>query len=248
MSDEEDLVISLDGAPGIINEGQITLYSSTNEDLAIHVAGKSGQVGEGVVTLSDDTANEQPPNETDGDHTEVGEANGKDDLYEDEQRKEGWDRIKHYLSNSYLYFYFRSLFPTPKELDYRWEWNPWIYLKKFVGLEETGKNRSKHKQNYPYPFIVIIYCGFGSPDALSSRFYVTHTQSIPLYIAAVSKVGSLTTRRIGAFLGIAVVAIITQYGFNRLNEPLLIGTRAASASACSSRLPCMLTLPKNNPS
>jgi CBS-domain-containing membrane protein len=58
-------------------------------------------------------------------------------------------------------------------------------------------------------------------------------------------VGSLTTRRIGAFLGIAVVAIITQYGFNRLNEPLLIGSFGATAVLIFGCQQSPLAQPKN---
>lgn len=76
------------------------------------------------------------------------------------QKSRSRSKAQAIIKSHFLYFYLRSLFPTPKEFDYRWEWNPWTYSKKLLALEETGKNRSKHKQNYPYPLIVILYCWY----------------------------------------------------------------------------------------
>ncbi|ELR17084.1 HPP family protein [Acanthamoeba castellanii str. Neff] len=118
-------------------------------------------------------------------------------------------KAKAFLTSHFLYFYLRSLFPTHKEFDYRWEWNPWTYAKKLAALEETGKNRSKHKQNYPLPLIVIFYSWVGS------------------------------------FVGIAVAAIVTQYGFSHLDKPLLIGSFGATAVLIYGAQQSPLAQPKN---
>jgi hypothetical protein len=130
--------------------------------LRVEIAGEPGRVGEGVVALSHHCA---APQESDASGRNEGSDKSTCSEFDVEQGQ-GQGRAptsrtqaaKAFVMGHFLYYYVRSLFPTRREFDYRWEWNPWTYAKKLAALEETGKNRSKHKQNYPYPLIVIFYC------------------------------------------------------------------------------------------
>jgi hypothetical protein len=139
--------ISIAGEAGVIDAGHITLDPRPDE-LRLEIAGERGEVGEGVVRLEDNNKNGSE-----------GRDDG-DDGFDIERPEVKTEPKTRFITNHFLFFYLRSLFPTRKELDYGWEWNPCAYLQKFLALEETGKNRSKHKQNYPYPFVVILYCWY----------------------------------------------------------------------------------------
>ncbi len=176
----------------------------------VEVAGHHGEVAEGEVVIDLEEEQEKKKKERKKRKNKTEEKSGEGKEKESANTKSWKQNLKAWWKDSFMYLYLASLLPPQgKDMDYRWElFSVRAWLKKLWG-PETGKNRSKHRQNYPYPLIVCFYSW------------------------------------LGAFVGISLVAIITQYAFDPIDYPLLIGSYGATAVLLYAAPLSPLAQPKN---